>query len=272
MALYFIPGLTQEQIRAYVQRLAPDHVLLLNRRGLGNFFGDGFMRALVGEQHWRQRYIEARVATIEHPNQLLQQQNGTTSTPRRLDFDSDVDSHASAPVGLTIEAGNNCSDNTQIDASSHDEEDAASTTTTNNNDDERQRRLDIEGVLVVSALWDGVWTYATMAASMAGQITYDHVVEPTSSLVTYVGIGVSLLSLGIGYYGISTGYYSRPNISFTSSSQLQPASWMPSSRFVASTAVLGGISAGIMLVSRSIIRNTFKPPTPSTKKYADKSE
>ena len=265
MALYFIPGLTEEQIQNYVGRLAPDHRQLLMRPGLGNFLGDNFMNFLLGENRWRQRAIEVNVPMIEHPNMDNNQQllpASSTAPSRRLDFESDGESHASAPVGLTIEAASSNSHEVDESTTASSDEGEGEGEGDNNHeaDDERQRQLAAESDVIMDALVDGVWSYATWAAGLAGELTYDYVVDPASSVVSYVGLGTSLLSFGIGFFGFSAGYYSRPSIA---SSQFQPASLLPSSRFLASTAVLGGVSAGVVLFARSSVRNMMKPPPPS---------
>lgn len=264
MALYFIPGLTEEQIQGFAVRLAPDHQQLLMRPGLGNILGNGFMRALLGDNRWRQRAIEANVPVIEHPNVDNNQQLlpvSSTAPSRRLDFDSDGESHASAPVGLTIEAASpNSHEVDESTTSSNDDEEEDKDDNNHDDDDERQRQLAAESDVIMDALADGVWSYATWAAGLAGELTYDYVVDPASSVVGYVGLGTSLLSIGIGFFGFSAGYYSRPSIA---SSQFQPASLLPSSRFLASAAVLGGVSAGVVLFARSWMRHVVKPPRPS---------
>jgi hypothetical protein len=53
MMLYFLPGLSRDQIDEYVGRLAPRHQELLHRRGLGFLLGENFMRFLVGDQRLR---------------------------------------------------------------------------------------------------------------------------------------------------------------------------------------------------------------------------
>eukprot|EP00526_Cylindrotheca_closterium_P012694 CAMPEP_0113629884 /NCGR_PEP_ID=MMETSP0017_2-20120614/15519_1 /TAXON_ID=2856 /ORGANISM="Cylindrotheca closterium" /LENGTH=450 /DNA_ID=CAMNT_0000540311 /DNA_START=1 /DNA_END=1353 /DNA_ORIENTATION=- /assembly_acc=CAM_ASM_000147 len=83
--LYFIPGLSEEQINAYVDRLVPRHQHVLRRPGLGHFAGPGFMRLLLGEQ----RYAEQ----VEQLPQEQQQQDGRP-VPRRLELASgEVASH-----------------------------------------------------------------------------------------------------------------------------------------------------------------------------------
>jgi hypothetical protein len=53
MMLYFLPGLSRDQIDEYVGRLAPRHQHLLHRQGLGFLLGETFMRFLVGDQRIR---------------------------------------------------------------------------------------------------------------------------------------------------------------------------------------------------------------------------
>ncbi|KAL3940624.1 MAG: hypothetical protein SGBAC_004880 [Bacillariaceae sp.] len=82
--LYFIPGLSEEQINAYVNRLVPRHQQVLRRPGLGHFIGPAFMRLLLGEQQYAHQ--------IEQPPQA---QHEGRPVPRRLELNppADVDSH-----------------------------------------------------------------------------------------------------------------------------------------------------------------------------------
>ena len=273
LALYFVPGLTAEQRDQYIRRLAPERQQFLQRPGLGYLLGEGFMRALVGDQRWRRHAIESSIPRVVEPNRIQQQQQqssqqqqqiqiqspplqiaATAETPaRRLDFDSDNESMASTSpdvVGLTIEAVHGADGV------------AAPGNNNNNNSEERerqhQRQLDEEGQVVVSALFTGGWSYVSWLAGMGGEAAYDFVVEPASSIVSVAGIGASVLSLGVGFWGISTGFYSRPGSSTTS---FRASSLLPSSRVLVGTALLGGFSAGVMLYTRSTVRNAVKTPS-----------
>ena len=299
LALYFIPGLTEDQRNQYIQRLGPDRQQFLNRPGLGYLLGgEGFMRALVGDQQWRRQAIERSISLPPPPEPLpppppeplpppprsvvvLEQQQqqallplqiaaseSETPFPRRLDFDSDDNESmaSSSVVGLTIEAihdegdNNNSNDHNNFHNNNNNDDDEEEDEVNNEEQErQRQRQLDEEGQVVVSALFTGTWSYVSWLAGIGGEAAYDRVVEPTSSLVSAAGIGVSALSLGLGFWGISTGFYNRPGSSTTSS--FRASSLLPSSRVLVGTALFGGISAGVMLYARTTVRNAVKTPT-----------
>lgn len=286
MALYFVPGLTEEQRDQYIRRLAPERQTYLERPGLGYLLGDGFMRALVGDQRWGRHSIENSISRAVHPQQQQQHQPQSQSPPlqitaataetptRRLDFDSDGESTASTSpdvLGLTIQAvhgedHSNNNDNTLGDGNANNSNAAANA---NDGEDERrhQRQLDEEGDVVLSALFTGIGSYVSWIAEVGGEAAYDFVVDPASSMVSVVGIGAAVLSLGVGAWGASIGFYSRPTMATTSS--FSATSLLPSSRVLVSTAILGGVSAGVMLYARSAVRKVVKAPQkppPRTKK------
>lgn len=233
-----MPGLSEDQLNDYLRRLAPDRQVFLNRPGMGYTLGDGFMRALVGERRWRQEAIVANVPTIEHPtNQEI------VVRSRGIDFDdSDEESHASAPLGLTVPGSPNNSRNT-----------------TPPSDEERRRELAHEGDVITSAIWDGIYSLVTQATVAVTQFAIDEVVAPLGGFATTVGlvgsVSVTVLSVGAGLW-----QYSRP----TTSSNTGQQSAQAFSGLLLSTTVLGGLSTGVMLYARSAIRKpATKSPPPS---------
>ena len=240
------------------------------------------MRALVGDQRWRQHAIETSIPRVVHSNQQqqpLQITAPTAETPaRRLDFDSDNESIGSSSpdvvVGLTIEAVNGGT----ITPAEANHNNNPPDNSNNIDDDERRRRherqLDEEGDVVLSALFTGAWSYVSWLAGLGGEAAYDLVVEPASSMVSVAGIGASVLSLGVGFWGVSTGFYNRPGHS-SPTSTFSASSMLPPSRVLVSTAILGGVSAGVMLYARSSMHDAVKSPKkppPPKKNPGDGSE
>lgn len=237
MALYFVPGLTEDQLNDYIRRLAPDHQELLNRSGMGYFLGDGFMRAIVGERRWRQGHVPA-VATVPRSIEQQQQPHANREIVVRsirgvLDFDSDAESHASTPVGLTI-------------PSSTRDENINNTNTDEAENEERERQLTEEGDVLASALWDGIYSYIDWGTTLATQFAVDSVLAPAGSMITTVGligsIGVTVLSMGAGVW-----QYNRPQQSSSQNST-------PTLVLLSTTVVLGSISTGVMWYARSAVR------------------
>jgi len=77
--LYFIPGLTEDQINGYVDRLVPRHQHVLRRPGMGHFIGPAFMRLLLGEE----RYVQQQQRIEELP---AEEEEDGRPVPRRLEL------------------------------------------------------------------------------------------------------------------------------------------------------------------------------------------
>lgn len=239
LAIYFIPGLTEDQLNDYIRRLAPDRNVLLNRRGMGYMLGDRFMRALVGDRRWQHDAIAGEVPAIEPLNEAEEAVDATRS--RGLDLNSDNESQVSAsPLGLTVpgmEAHNNENGNAP-------------------SDDERRRQLTAEGDVIVAAFWDGMWNYFNAGVGAAAQLAYNQVLQPAGGIATTVGlmgsVSLTVLSMGVGLW-----QYNRPT---SPSSGRQPARAF--SGYLLSTTLIGGLSTGVMLYARSAIRKPSKPPAP----------
>ena len=266
LALYFIPGLTEEQLAGYLQRLAPHHQDFLQRRGLGHMLGDNFMRTMIGNNRWRPQSIETdtRSAVV---------------AVRRLEFDSDVEdddeeytstNEASNHNPLSSEVDDRVSTSEHSDhhAEEHDDGEKVDEEEDDDNSiasaEERERQLNVEGELIISAAVDGVLSLINTAFGYANRYAFDTVVEPTSSLVARVGFGTSFIALGLGFGGMAAGYYNRPNMRFPTMSPT--SSMLPSSQTLWTTAAIGAASAGVMLYSRSLYRRMVKPlpPPPPT--------
>ena len=58
LLLYFIPGITQQQLDSYLERLPARHQYVLVRPGLGQFFGSDFMRVVMGQSRYNDLLLE----------------------------------------------------------------------------------------------------------------------------------------------------------------------------------------------------------------------
>jgi hypothetical protein len=116
LLLYFMPGLSNEQIEQYVDQLPPRHREELRRHGMGYFFGDGFMRLLMGEHAYRARQQQQQQQGAAAPTSLSDfpttlsvattPTEATDTSRRRLSYQRD-DSTASSnsDLGLQISTG-----------------------------------------------------------------------------------------------------------------------------------------------------------------------
>ena len=89
LLLYMLPGISNERLEAYVDRLAPRHREALRRPGLGQFMGNEFMRIIMGDQRFQPdtNMVFARVvvegalpAQQQSPLTLLGDSTSSTTT------------------------------------------------------------------------------------------------------------------------------------------------------------------------------------------------
>ncbi|KAL7570239.1 hypothetical protein ACA910_020663 [Epithemia clementina (nom. ined.)] len=119
LVLYFLPGLTQEQRNAFVQRLPRRHRQVLDRPGVGEFMGPAFMSLLLGQEGYHQRGRVAGSAASAQPQRhplpnLLEEQseNSLRSQERRAmenavpaaGLRDDDDGSSQSDLGLDIGA------------------------------------------------------------------------------------------------------------------------------------------------------------------------
>ena len=116
LMLYFIPGVTPDQLQSYIDRLVPRHQQLLRQRGLGHLLGPEFMRFLLGDDGQSSPAQSARLLSI--PEQPHLPAVGTSSSssvdsqlPRRLQF--------SEPSSAVDDDEDNASDFDLNDAADH---------------------------------------------------------------------------------------------------------------------------------------------------------
>jgi hypothetical protein len=223
LLLYFIPGIPQEQLNAYLARLHPRHVQALNRPGLGHFLGDEFMRIILGESRWPVK----------------------NATPR-LEFDLD-DENSSIGLDVADLAGGDERERFLGPGQSREIVVAPRSTDTQA---EEQRLIDEEAAILTDAVSTATTAYSYMAAeTLAGYAV--QVVDYVSPIV--IGTGMSLTSgaLGVGLWGWWLGVYHPLRIS-------APNPHFPTSRTLMSTAVVGGASASLMLLFRSAVRRSIR--------------
>lgn len=106
----------------------------------------------------------------------------------------------------------------------HDHEDEDSTIVLEEEYAEEERVLTEAALEATDAVWTPISQFFVGVAA-------DNIVPATSTLYRY-GLGISIVSTGLGLLGYRRGFYQSPS------------RYYPSSRFVWSTAILGGAIAG----------------------------
>ena len=245
--LYFIPGISVEQLNDYVDRLIPRHRRALHQPGLGNFLGEGFMRHLLGDQGLAER--------SQGSNQRL--------VPRRLELDV---VHEDAASGL----GDDEDDDARlwgteaaepfpaveqvIEAEapleiSHD--DSAS--------EDSEEDLAVDEEVVFDAAVTGALNFMNWAVGYTQHAVTDSVVRTTSSVVRAT-LGIGLFTAGAGIFGVWAGFWTPQD--FRLPSQM-PRQMGPI--FLSSTLASGATAAAFMMFGLRA------PATPPAGKSANSS-
>jgi hypothetical protein len=273
LMLYMMPGITREQIEAYIDRLIPRHRQLVRRRGLGYFLGETFMRHIVGDRNnmiirpisdqavssspEAAPVVVPRRLTLENeqeedeaseldPNDADQYARflgfGTneTTTPRFSESDTPAGTNMTTSTVATSEDDETTSDN------------QAGANPEKNNNNERNDDLAGEFSLVTDAFFTSLTYYYGMAYDMA----LNSMSSISRSYLFRASLAVTVASLGVGAFGIYSGTYSPRDFSrsfqdFTRSFQqgfggVRPS--YPSPSILLSSALASGGTATIMLM------------------------
>jgi len=269
--LYFIPGLSEEQLNRYVNRLIPRSQNVLRRQGIGHFLGPSFMSLLLGEE----RYAE------EMERQEQPQDEGRP-VPRRLELTAaDEASHLGPDDEATHATETPGSDFSRFwaatppvtrvfawaeepsvgSSASLQERSAniplqsrgiASATNPSNDgtDDEEEDELAIDAQVLRDAISGGI-----------GSITdgmYEAVSNTTVSFFTgtplRTGMTATAAAVGIGYLGMWLGG------GVPSGDRMRmPRSSMPSNPVIYSSFLASGATASIMYLFPQIGRSAGGP-------------
>jgi hypothetical protein len=122
---------------------------------------------------------------------------------------------------------------------------------------DRQEEYAAEEIVLMGAFWSEIDEsfWSPMYQYVTG--TTAQLIQPvTAGPLLRGSIGVTHLSGGIGIWGYWNGIYSRPSIS---TSRIE----LPSSRTTWTMALMGGASAGLILLGRSYLRSTSVATTES---------
>jgi hypothetical protein len=246
LLLYLIPGVTNQQLDAYVNRLVPRHRNVLRRQGVGHMFGEGFMRLLVGETP------------------------PTQPVPRRLDFQPASAGEEDAASQLEVDGEehdvtSSVSDYTRFWGTQPPEERLFSWTrepaspsstarqelaivpireSTNENsesieeEDNDEEDLTMDGRVIMDAITGGVSSISNVALNMVGGSTVGYFTRTPLR----AGLTLTAASLGVGLLGMWTGGVSTERIRMPSRSSL------PSSPILYSSVLASGATAGIMYI------------------------
>eukprot|EP00980_Cylindrotheca_fusiformis_P010586 scaffold2353_cov134-Cylindrotheca_fusiformis.AAC.9 len=254
--LYFIPGVTVEQLDAYVNRLGPRHRNVLRREGLGHFLGDGFMRFLIGEARYgpqtgpnappgpvpRRLDFQQREEDSTSQLQLEEDDAMTTSSSDYTRFwgtqppegrlftwtEEPVSSSTSRQLSATVPTREMVSVN---------EEDSPTNGEDDNDNDEEEEDMAVDSQIIMEAIAEGIGAMSNMALSMVSSNTMRFFTRTP----VRAGLTVTAATLGMGLLGMLTGNISTDRLPRMPS---RPAS----NPVVYSSLLASGATAGIMYV------------------------
>jgi hypothetical protein len=213
-------------------------------------FGNGFMRALIGENRWRDQAIVGN--TIEHSI-------GREMVPsaRALEFDSDGESMASAAPTRVLELPTPVATTFSVflpppppppTPTLPNQENDARRTSNSNQDDNPQGEFESHQDLIMTAIQDVMWEYARWAGGSAFLVTHEYLIQPALWISGSLGLGISFLSMGAGLW-----QYSRARN--TTIARSQESAFFIAAPLLIGTGLFGGVLAGGMIYARSAIRS-----------------
>jgi hypothetical protein len=259
--LYFIPGITSEQLTEYVNRLIPRHRRALLRPGLGNALGPQFMQFVMGEERLadRQGRLEGDPSSRVVPRRLELQtrvDESTEDAPSELG-DDDMGAQYAAFWGATPVSSNQTPARTapartsrvviEVDPS------IASYKTDDEEEDEEEEVEDlaIDESVLWEAVFGGVNAYSNIALdAVRGTVTSSMTMFTGTLLRTTLGMGA--LTLGAGLLGIWTGYLGPQDLPIWMPRFQLPRNFsrpsMPSSSILISSTLASGATASLFMM------------------------
>ncbi|CAJ1944277.1 unnamed protein product [Cylindrotheca closterium] len=266
--LYLIPGLNEEQLNAYVNRLVPRHQHVLRRPGLGHFVGPGFMRLLLGEERYAEQVPqveqEARpvprrleLATAEVASNLgddeipqieeveeeqRQQEDGTQTTQRTTGSDFSRFWGTPQPIGRVFSwneepaAGSSSASSQERSANIPlQPQDLAAAILPGSTEEEAiENALDVE--ILREAIFGGIDSITNGVRNAVGNMA----VGFFTGTPLRTGMSVTAATVGIGYFSMWLGG------GVGSDRMHMPRSSMPSNPAIYSSFLASGATAGIM--------------------------
>lgn len=255
--LYFIPGISREQLGAYVDRLVPRHRRALHRPGVGHFLGDGFMRHIIGDQG------------------LAERQQGTTRrlVPRRLELAASNEDAASQLGDEDEEdaprlwVSSNTTDPTTAEEVSEleavIEADHSMEMSHDGSESEgSEEELAIEEEVIFDAAIAGVMTFANIALNYSRSAVSGSIVRTTGrALRATVGIGA--LGVGAGLLGMWAGLWTPQDLRTFRDTRFPAAMSGEARTIFMSSTMASGATAGLFMLFG--LRSSSTPPSTKSK-------
>jgi len=268
LMLYFVPGITPEQLDMYIDRLPPRHRDNLRRHGLGHLVGESFMRFLMGDERYR-FHLEHNSAI--RPSELVllpppptTSNNSTLSISRLLFVEDSEDEHSDLGLQLTSE---DMVDESIMVSSILQQTPGESpitmapspfVTSPLSDDVQLLQEQEQEAIILADAFYSMSQTYLrqTMSSMTVASVSF---IEYISPIVIGSGLTVTVFSAattaavaGIGLFG---GWFGNG-----------PSSQRTGLVVGSSTMMFGGASVSLMYLVRSAVRSCANTSNKSIKK------
>jgi len=261
LLLYMMPGITPQQINAFVEQLPARHRDVLMRPGFGNFLGNTFMRLLQGDTRYTppppsNLYIE------EH-----QPSESTADGDTASEDDDDVSEVTSRGIPAVVEPPQDVTEPSSSSRGVVVSSTSRAAPPLPDPEDETRREQELEGNILNDAYAAMVQAFTSSITSSATETLYDtsaRFFNYAAPIVIRAGLGITTMSVGIGLLGGWYGAYtplegigsSTPRSTpIRSSSSSLP---FPAQRTLLTFAFSGGASAGFMSLIRFGIRRYGK--------------
>lgn len=192
--LYFIPGISVEQLNEYVDRLVPRHRDALHRPGLGNFLGEGFMRLLVGEQGLADRQHGSNQRLVPRRLELEAVQEDAASGLGD-DEDDDAQLWGSEPQEISPRVDAAIEADASSEISHHDSV-----------SEESDEDLAVDQEVVLDAAISGATNVVNWAMGYTQSAVTNSVVRTTGTVLRAT-FGVGLFTAGAGLFGLWAGFW-----------------------------------------------------------------
>mmetsp|Transcript_99 Transcript_99/g.134 ORF Transcript_99/g.134 Transcript_99/m.134 type:complete len:394 (-) Transcript_99:68-1249(-) len=234
LILYFIPGITEQQLEAYIDNLSPTHRYNLRRHGLGHFLGEDFMRLVMGGTRYQRNLLQSQ----QRPTELV------IPPPNLMEFSAiDTSNDMASIASESSYSRRHERDDSQNAPNDVEERNITSREVTSARN--ALEEIEDEGNVLSDALSTMARSFVTTTVDSVSMRAVQ-VAGIVSQRTISAGMAVTALSTGAALFGMWYDTFPRR---------------VPSSRgnFASShsfllTAVSGGISTGLLILARQGVK------------------
>jgi uncharacterized membrane protein len=249
--LYFIPGISREQLGDYVDRLVPRHRRALHRPGIGNFLGNGFMRNVIGDQGLAERQGGTTRRLVPRRLELALPASNEDAASRLGDDDEEDARLWRAEPSIVEEEEASLEAVIEADPSleiSHDGSES----------EESEEDLAVEEDLVFDAAVSGVMAFAGLAFDYSRREVGGSIVR-TAGTALRATLGIGAVSVGAGIFGLWAGFWTPQDLRTFRDTRFPGQMSREASTILMSSTLASGATAGLFMLFG--LRSTPNPPS-----------